>query len=236
MSNYELKTVPSTASRMDLLPELRVKRPKQSAVPVSAPPLAHRKSSIGAALRTINPIEINNDSGSTIRRNSIAWQTMSQHLTLKLEQHRRTSELNSRSYRLKSLEDQRQEPTTVPVNEANLSIEVPPIDNEIKPPYVRSTTRESISEFESATPEDKALLKTDVHIIPMAKLVERFHSDLQRGLTNDTVTQHRAEFGMNRLTPPPKPSLIWMFFKQILIGFNGILWLATLFAFLSYVS
>jgi magnesium-transporting ATPase (P-type) len=84
--------------------------------------------------------------------------------------------------------------------------------------------------------EDTSLLKMDAHIIPLEKLVERFNSNLTEGLSNDTVTQHRATFGQNKLTPSRPPSLLWMFIKQLLIGFNGILWLATLFAFLSYVS
>jgi magnesium-transporting ATPase (P-type) len=84
--------------------------------------------------------------------------------------------------------------------------------------------------------EDASLLKTDAHIIPLEKLVERFDSNLTQGLTNDTVTQHRATFGQNKLTPSSPPSLLWMFIKQLLIGFNGILWIASLFAFLSYVS
>lgn len=238
MSSYQLKEVPSTASRMDLLPEIKVKRQRQQpTTTVSAPsPSTRRKSSLGAALRTINPIEINNDSASAMRRNSVAWQTMSQRLTLQLEQHRRASELNARSSRGTSLEDQRQAYTAVSIGEIKVS-EVPTTDMEIKPPpYVRAETSESISEFETATIEDKSLLKTDIHIIPIAKLVERFNSDLQQGLTNETVTQHRSQYGMNRLTPPPKPSLIWMFFKQILTGFSSILWVATLFAFLSYVS
>jgi sodium/potassium-transporting ATPase subunit alpha len=76
----------------------------------------------------------------------------------------------------------------------------------------------------------------DEHIIPLEQLVERFNSDLTKGLSDDTVTQHRATFGQNKLTPSRPPSLLWMFIKQMLMGFNGILWLATLFAFLSYVS
>jgi magnesium-transporting ATPase (P-type) len=91
-------------------------------------------------------------------------------------------------------------------------------------------------EFDKNAGEDASLLKTDAHIIPLEKLVQRFDSNLTTGLTNDTVTQHRATFGQNKLTPARPPSLLWMFIKQLLIGFNGILWVATLFAFLSYVS
>jgi magnesium-transporting ATPase (P-type) len=93
-----------------------------------------------------------------------------------------------------------------------------------------------VLEFDENAAEDASLLKMDAHIIPLEKLVERFNSDLTIGLTNDTVTQHRATYGQNKLTPSSPPSLLWMFIKQLLIGFNGILWIATLFAFLSYVS
>ncbi len=97
-------------------------------------------------------------------------------------------------------------------------------------------TADSGVEFDENAVEDTSLMKMDAHIIPLEKLVERFNSDLTKGLSNDTVTQHHAVFGQNKLTPSRPPSLLWMFIKQLLIGFNGILWLATLFAFLSYVS
>ncbi len=90
-------------------------------------------------------------------------------------------------------------------------------------------------EFDENAVEDTSLMKMDAHIIPLEKLVERFNSDLTKGLSNDTVTQQHAIFGQNKLTPSRPPSLLWMFIKQLLIGFNGVLWLATLFAFLSYV-
>jgi magnesium-transporting ATPase (P-type) len=103
-------------------------------------------------------------------------------------------------------------------------------------PNSDSNTLDRALEFDENATEDAPLLKTDAHIIPLEKLVERFNSNLTTGLTNDTVTQHRATFGQNKLTPSRPPSLLWMLIKQLLIGFNGILWIATLFAFLSYVS
>jgi len=99
-----------------------------------------------------------------------------------------------------------------------------------------NTADSGVLESDENAGEDTSLLEMDAHIIPLEKLVERFNSDLTKGLSNDTVTQHRATFGQNKLTPSRPPSLLWMFIKQLLIGFNGILWLATLFAFLSYVS
>jgi magnesium-transporting ATPase (P-type) len=95
---------------------------------------------------------------------------------------------------------------------------------------------DSALELDENATEDASLLKMDTHVIPLEKLVERLDSNLTTGLTNDAITQHRATFGQNKLTPSSPPSLLWMFIKQLLIGFNGILWIATLFAFLSYVS
>jgi magnesium-transporting ATPase (P-type) len=76
----------------------------------------------------------------------------------------------------------------------------------------------------------------DAHIIPMEKLIERLNSNLTEGLTDDIVTNHRNVYGLNKLTPSSPPSLFWMFIKELVSGFNGILWIATLFSFLSYVS
>jgi magnesium-transporting ATPase (P-type) len=240
MSAFEMKNVSSTASQMDLLPELPSRKPRRAPAPPSAPPvvpnIGRRQSSLNAVRRSIGIVDPDISPNDTMRRNSVAWQTMSQNLNLQLEQHRRKSELNSRRLPSLSAPDERQDHVTVPIDDEKAFERTPSLMVADKPPAHRPSAADSILEFEKGATEDTSLLKTDVHIVPMATLVERFSSDLQSGLTNDTVEQHRAKFGQNKLTPPPKPSLIWMFFKQILIGFNGILWVATLFAFLSYVS
>lgn len=91
-------------------------------------------------------------------------------------------------------------------------------------------------ELENETAESSSALQTDVHVIALERLLERFGSNLNTGLADDTVAQHRAKYGENKLTPSRPPSLLWMFVQQLVIGFNSVLWLATLFAFLSYVS
>jgi magnesium-transporting ATPase (P-type) len=237
MSMFELKPIPSTASGMDLLPDLPNRQ--QSRTPSSALPsanVARRPSNLNALRRSIGIAEVENNVTDNRRRNSVAWQQMSQHLTLQLEQHRRKSELSSCRLQSIAASNERSDHITVPIDEEKSVVEVPAVTVKDKPTYHRPSVAESILEFENGTTEDISSLKTDVHIVPMANLVERFESNLQSGLTDDTVAQHHAKFGENKLTPPPKSSLLWMFMKQILIGFNGILWVATVFAFLSYVS
>jgi hypothetical protein len=53
------------------------------------------------------------------------------------------------------------------------------------------------------------------------------------GLTNDMVTHHRNVYGQNKLIPSRPPSFLWMFIKELMMGFNGVQWIATLFSFLS---
>jgi hypothetical protein len=233
MSKFELKTIPSTASQMDLLPNLPSQQ--KSRAPLPTQPTANigrRQSSLTAVRRSIGIVEPESDLTNNMRRNSVAWQTMSQHLNLQLEQQRRTSEFTSRRSQSIAASHERAGHVTVPIDD---KIEISVIDKD-KPPYHRPSAADSVLDFEKGTTEDTSLLKTDVHIVPIQNLVERFESSLQYGLTDDIVAQHRDKFGQNQLTPPPKPSLLWMFVKQLLIGFNGILWIATLFAFLSYVS
>jgi magnesium-transporting ATPase (P-type) len=239
MSAVELKNVSSMASQMDLLPDLpRRKAPKAPAplAPVPVSQTERRQSSLNAVRRSIGIVDPEISPNDTMRRNSVAWQTMSQNLNIQLEQHRCKSELHIRRLQSISVPDEQQDHVTVLINDEKTferALSVPISD---KPSVHRPSTADSILDFEKAATEDTSLLKTDVHIIPIATLADRFSSDLQQGLTNNIVEQHLAKYGQNKLTPPPKPSLIWMFLKQILIGFNGILWFATLFAFLSYVS
>ena len=240
MSSHEMKNVPSTASHMDLLPDLtRRQSPKsQPTTPLalSAPSVGRRQSSLNAVRRSIGIVNPDISPDDVMRRNSVAWQTLSQNLTLQLEQQRRKSELNTSGRHSLSASYERQDHVSVPIDDEKALERATSLVVPDKWPSHRVTVADSITESEKVVAEDPSLLKTDVHVVSVATLIERFSSDLQNGLTNDTVTQHRTEFGQNKLTPPPKPSLIWMFLKQILIGFNGILWIATLFAFLSYVS
>jgi sodium/potassium-transporting ATPase subunit alpha len=84
------------------------------------------------------------------------------------------------------------------------------------------------------TTVDKSRLEKDVHIIPLDELFGRFHTDPRVGLSEDFVPDVRAQYGNNKLTPPKQPSYIWLLFKELLMGFNCILWFAGILAFLAY--
>ena len=81
---------------------------------------------------------------------------------------------------------------------------------------------------------DRTRLEQDVHIIPLADLFERFHSDQQRGLSSDAVANAKTQYGSNKITPPKPPNYFWLLFKELFLGFNAILWVAGILAFLAY--
>ena len=168
----------------------------------------------------------------TMQRDCINWQLMSQHLTLLLEQRRRSQvAARRRSTVMLSAEER----NNAIKRASDVTPEMSRRITEGNVPYNSFTTADDVLDLDDEPIEDTSLLKVDAHIIPLDNLVERFNSNLITGLTSDTVAQHRVTFGQNTLTPSRPPSLIWMFIQQLLIGFNGILWIATLFAFLSYV-
>ena len=51
---------------------------------------------------------------------------------------------------------------------------------------------------------------------------------------SSTLPSRVQQYGFNVLTPPPQPSFLWLFAKQLVAGFNFILWLAALFIALSW--
>jgi sodium/potassium-transporting ATPase subunit alpha len=81
---------------------------------------------------------------------------------------------------------------------------------------------------------DRSRLEQDVHIIPLAELFNRFHTDPRSGLSASSITDARAQYGDNKITPPKPPSYAWLMFKELFMGFNCILWFAGVLAFLAY--
>jgi sodium/potassium-transporting ATPase subunit alpha len=81
---------------------------------------------------------------------------------------------------------------------------------------------------------DHSRLDQDVHIIPLDELYNRFHTEPRNGLSDNAVSDARAQYGDNKLTPPKKPSYFWLLFKELFMGFNCILWFAGVLAFLAY--
>jgi len=77
-------------------------------------------------------------------------------------------------------------------------------------------------------------LDQDVHMIPLDDLFRRFHTDPHHGLSTDYVPDARTQYGDNKIPPPKSPSYFWLLFSQLFMGFNSILWIAGVFAFLAY--
>jgi sodium/potassium-transporting ATPase subunit alpha len=81
---------------------------------------------------------------------------------------------------------------------------------------------------------DHSRLEQDVHIVPINELFNRFHTEPRNGLSSDSIPDIRAQYGDNKLTPPKKPSYFLLLSKELFMGFNCILWLAGVLAFLAY--
>lgn len=107
----------------------------------------------------------------------------------------------------------------------------PTTTDTLSPP--RRTTRQD-SAVDLWTTVDRSRLDQDVHIIPLQDLYQRFQTDPRNGLPSSIIADARAQYGDNKLTPPKKPSYVWLLFKELFMGFNCILWFAGVLAFLAY--
>ena len=58
--------------------------------------------------------------------------------------------------------------------------------------------------------------------------------DIRAGLTTTQVNEAQNNYGLNELAPAPHPGFIRLFFLQTFTGFNALLWIAAIFAFLAY--
>ncbi|CAF4122765.1 unnamed protein product, partial [Adineta steineri] len=74
----------------------------------------------------------------------------------------------------------------------------------------------------------------NIHSIPVEELYNRYHTNPQTGLSEDSISDTRAYYGYNRLTPPEPPNYFLLLIKQLFTGFNSILWFAGILAFLAY--
>jgi sodium/potassium-transporting ATPase subunit alpha len=74
----------------------------------------------------------------------------------------------------------------------------------------------------------------NVQSIPLHELFQHFHTNPETGLSSDFISDARAQYGVNKLTPPKPPNYFWLLFKQLFTGFNSILWFAGVLAILAY--
>lgn len=81
---------------------------------------------------------------------------------------------------------------------------------------------------------DRTAPTDDPRSMSLDDLYEFFCTDPRQGLSSAAVADARVRYGANRVTPPTSPSFFWLIFKELFIGFNIILWVAGIFAFLAY--
>ena len=73
------------------------------------------------------------------------------------------------------------------------------------------------------------------HQISLIDLCEELNlSDTRLGLTTTEVNQAQNKYGSNQLAPTPQPGYLRLFLVQTFTGFNALLWIAAIFAFLAY--
>jgi magnesium-transporting ATPase (P-type) len=73
------------------------------------------------------------------------------------------------------------------------------------------------------------------HKISLSELCLQLNlTDIHSGLTTTQVNEAQAKYGLNELAPVPQPGYIRLFLIQSFTGFNSLLWIAAIFAFLAY--
>lgn len=77
-------------------------------------------------------------------------------------------------------------------------------------------------------------IETDIHQCDWPELQARLKTDLKLGLSAAEVSKRQLEIGVNLITPPPSPSMIWMFTKELFSGFGPILWAAAVLAVIAW--
>ncbi|KAH9523799.1 hypothetical protein Btru_047069 [Bulinus truncatus] len=82
--------------------------------------------------------------------------------------------------------------------------------------------------------ELKRELDMDEHRIPLEDLYERFGADPENGHSQEKAADFLLKYGLNQLTPP-KTTPEWVkFCKNMLGGFNMLMWVASILCFIAY--
>jgi magnesium-transporting ATPase (P-type) len=58
--------------------------------------------------------------------------------------------------------------------------------------------------------------------------------DPNQGLSNEEASKRLKENGLNRLTPPKKKPIIFMFLSHLVEAFSILLWIASILCFVAY--
>lgn len=82
----------------------------------------------------------------------------------------------------------------------------------------------------------KKELEIDYHQVPIATLYNRYGTDPDRGLNDQQRERNGILYGKNELTPPEKESILWMFLKTLIGGFQLLLWAGCFLCLGAYIS
>ncbi|CAL8141927.1 unnamed protein product [Orchesella dallaii] len=61
------------------------------------------------------------------------------------------------------------------------------------------------------------------HVLPLHQIINRYHSDTIKGLSDDQVEINRSKYGANILSPPQKKSQLSKFIQALVGGLNALL-------------
>jgi sodium/potassium-transporting ATPase subunit alpha len=102
------------------------------------------------------------------------------------------------------------------------------------PKVTGNTTRRQKAIIDLWTTANVSGLDQDVHVIPLDSLFQRFHTNQRSGLSTRFVVDARSQYGKNKITPGKSASYFCLLLKQLLMGFNSILWVGGILAFVAY--
>lgn len=77
-------------------------------------------------------------------------------------------------------------------------------------------------------------LNIDDHLLPIEKLVERYGTDLQSGLSTKKVAKIRKTEGLNQLTSVKQVPEYVKFINRMTGGFSCLLWFGAILCFIAY--
>lgn len=88
----------------------------------------------------------------------------------------------------------------------------------------------SDDEFENLKKE----VTIDEHKITLEELIDRYQTDIERGLSNEKARELLEKNGPNSLTPPPEVPEWVKFAKLLFGGFSALLWVAAILCLIAY--
>lgn len=76
----------------------------------------------------------------------------------------------------------------------------------------------------------------DEHLLTVQQVADRYGTDVKTGLTKQKIAENLKNYGINQLTPPPRPNELLKFAKQLTGGFAFLLWIGALLCLIAYFT